>query len=542
MTNFPLAVVLQGVDRLTPVLVKGAQGLGGFAQRASKLGTTLTTAVTLPVLGVAAAVAHTGLEWDRGWREIGATLDLSAEQLEQLRAVARATSDDLGGPSGALAVMHGLVNEGADFNAVLTETPAALNLVKILGGDAAAAMDLLDSSMGATGATADQTARFVDVLVNAAGGSPKKIREMGEALKVAGGIAEPMGVRFEELAAVLGQLDRRGVDGKKTGLALYTLLQRLEQPGKNAIAVFERLGIERREVFDDDGKIRDLIGFLETLQARGATARDFLTVFGARAGPSLARLLGEGIDGMRSYRDELDRTGLAEQRAAAMTLGAAGGYEKFTSGLKTLAIAIGESGMLDWLAQATTKTANWLRTVSETNPELLRLGTALVGVAAAAGPVLKVLSGGLSLIEKLLSGASKLSGAVGGLLGLSRATVGGAAALAMIPAQPENYVSENARLDHVFKRTEELSRLMGVDQYEGSRWWEESGAFLTRRLPELEAMWAKFPGNPANLQPAQTPETNINVRFENAPPGTRARVDGANSADVQLNVGYSLGN
>src|SRR5690606_28581143 len=71
--------------------------------------------------------------------------------------------------------------------------------------------------------------------------------------------------------------------------------------------------------------------------------------------------------------------------------GFAGGMKALTSALEGLVLAIADSGLLEWATQLAERLTGFVQRLSETNPEMLRLGVIIAGVAAIIGPLLIVL-------------------------------------------------------------------------------------------------------------------------------------------------------
>jgi len=83
------------------------------------------------------------------------------------------------------------------------------------------------------------------------------------------------------------------------------------------------------------------------------------------------------------------------QEAAVLSDSDAAGLQKWNDAtrqlgeaVKAVTIAIATSGLLDWMTEAAQAVTAWVQWLSQTNPEILKWGTVVAGLAAAIGPVL----------------------------------------------------------------------------------------------------------------------------------------------------------
>lgn len=97
------------------------------------------------------------------------------------------------------------------------------------------------------------------------------------------------------------------------------------------------------------------------------------------------------------------------QEAAVLSDSDAAGLQKWNDAtrqleeaIKAVTIAIATSGLLDWMTEAAQAVTAWVQWLSQTNPEILKWGTVVAGLAAAIGPVLislGLLASGLAAVS-----------------------------------------------------------------------------------------------------------------------------------------------
>lgn len=114
----------------------------------------------------------------------------------------------------------------------------------------------------------------------------------------------------------------------------------------------------------------DMTFYMEAI-ASDATALIPLLQNGGKA----FRELGEGA----TVLSDQDAAGLKAYNDSMRALGEA---------VKSVAIALANTGIIDTITQIVLKVTDWIKVLADTNPELLKWGTIIAGVAAALGPAL----------------------------------------------------------------------------------------------------------------------------------------------------------
>src|SRR5690606_1939174 len=108
-------------------------------------------------------------------------------------------------------------------------------------------------------------------------------------------------------------------------------------------------------------------------------------------GPKMQALLGRGSEGLKELIADLESSeGAAQEMADIRMEGFNGSVKGLQSAFEGLMIAIGESGLLEFATDLVTKITGWTQSLSESNPEMLKMGTIAAAVVAAIGPLLIV--------------------------------------------------------------------------------------------------------------------------------------------------------
>ncbi|MGW7296079.1 phage tail tape measure protein [Streptomyces xiamenensis] len=411
-----------------------SDGIAGGMQSAgssiTNVGTTLTAGLTAPVAGLGAMVLRTAGDFEAGMNGVRAVTGATGQDFEDLRSLAK----DMGATTAfsateAAAAMEFLGMAGFKTSDILSALPDVLNLAAAGNTDLATTADIASNIMSGFGIEASETARVADVLARTMTSTNVDLTMLGESMKYAAPLARAAGWSFEETAAAVGFLGNAGIQGSMAGTGLNSILATLADTSSTGGRRLAEFGVAAQ---DSTGQVRPLTDILTDLADQGAGVADVISIFGLEAGPKLQALLGQGSDGIRDLIADLeDSEGAAKEMADVRMEGFAGSVKELRSAFEGLLITIGEAGLLEWATQAAKRLTGFVQSLNETNPELLRWGTAIGLAVAAAGPLLiivgQITSGAGSLIG-VIKGAGAAMGLLTGPVGLVAVAVAGIAA------------------------------------------------------------------------------------------------------------------
>lgn len=299
-------------------------------------------------------------------KELGATTQFSASQ--------------------AADAMTFLAMAGFKADEIVGAMPGTLQLAAAAQLDMADAADIVSNVLAGYGMEVEELSRVNDVLVKTFTSANTDLRQLGEAMKYAGPIATAAGVQFEEAAAAIGMLGNAGIQGSMAGTSLRGAISRILAPTKSMTDAMNAAGLS---FTDAQGRILPLADIIEQLEPHADDAGLMMELFGQRAGPAMAALVSQGSDGLRELTEELRNSGgTAEEIAASQMKGFNGAILELKSAFEALQIAIAESGLLEWATEMVKRLTGFISRLSQTNPELLKMGVIAAGVAAALGPLL----------------------------------------------------------------------------------------------------------------------------------------------------------
>jgi len=112
-----------------------------------------------------------------------------------------------------------------------------------------------------------------------------------------------------------------------------------------------------------------------------------------------------------------------------MNRGATGSLKQLQSAWEELSIAIADSGLLDFFTRMVQKVTAWTRSLSETNPKMLKIAAVVALVAAALGPLLIVFGSIVTFAPIVVTAFSAIGAGITALFGPIGLVIGGIALL-----------------------------------------------------------------------------------------------------------------
>ena len=262
-----------------------------------------------------------------------------------------------------------------------------------------------------------ELAHVKDVLVKAFSSANTDLSQLGEAMKYAGPVASAAGIQFEEAAAALSMMGNAGIQGSMAGTSLRGAITRILDPTKKVRAAMAETGLE---FTDAQGRLIPFVEIVRQLEDHADDAGLFMALFGQRAGPAMAALAGQGADALADLTTELEGSGgTAEQIAAVQMEGFNGAVRELKSAVEGMMIAIGESGLLEFMTDLAREATAFVREISAASPELLKWGSVVAGALIVLGPFIWMMGKAVTVFGNLVPLVSALATGIGNLSALA---------------------------------------------------------------------------------------------------------------------------
>lgn len=385
------------------------------------LGKGISTAVTLPLMGFAAASVKIGNEFQAQMSRVQAIAGATGEELAKMKTQAI----DLGAKTAfsakeAAQGMENLASAGFQVNEIMDAMPGVLDLAAVSGGDVAASSEAMASSLRAFGLEAGQAGHVADVFARAAADTNAETSDMAEAMKYVAPVAHSMGLSLEETAASIGIMADAGIKGSQAGTTLRGALSRIAKPTKAMVKSMQELGVSFYDANGNMVPLREQIAQLKTATA-GLTQeernRHLVTLYGQNSLSGMLALLDAGPDKLDKMTDALKNSdGAAREMAETMQDNLASKIEQMGGAFESVAIIVQQI-----LEPALAKIVGAITRVLEAFVNMSPIGQKMVvifaGMVAALGPLLLIAGMVMTTIVKLRIAIQFLGPAFMGTMG-----------------------------------------------------------------------------------------------------------------------------
>lgn len=434
-----LATEINIFSRMGSAMTSFGDKLTTLGSGAVNLGSTLTGAITTPLVGIGVAAMTTFGNFEQQMNRVKAISGATGGQFDQLkqRAVELGASSVFSASEVAQA-MENMASAGMNVNDIYSASAGVMDLAAVSGRDMGLAAEAVASAMNQFGIAGENATHVADVYAKAAADTNAETVDMAEAMKYAGPVMSSLNSSFEETAAAIGIMSNAGIKGSQAGTTLRTAMQRLAAPTDVASKLMQSLGIS---AYNSEGQMKPISELLPHLQERLSGLSEeqrnnaLNTLFGKESLSGMLALLdsaGPEFDGVVSGLQ--NSNGAAKEMADTMNSGLSGSIENLKGKLETAAITVSErfAPYIEKLADKVGELTEWFTNLSEEQQDqIIKWGL----VAAAAGPALVVfgkIAGTLGTTFKALgtvsSGIGKVVGKVAPLItnfaGMETAAVG----------------------------------------------------------------------------------------------------------------------
>ena len=366
-----------------------------FGNGLKSIGSTLSTAVTVPIVGIGTAAVATAANFEKSMDNVAALSGATGKDLEDLTNLAKQMGETTQfSASEAADALGYMALAGWKTDESMKGLPGVLDLAAASGMGLAEASDMVTDYLSAFGEEADQAGRMADVLAKAQASSNTTAQGLGEAFKNCAVNANAFGLDIEQTTAVLGKLADQGLKGSEAGTALNAVFRDMSSKmkdgaieiGKTSVKITDANGNFRSmaDIVKDVSKATDGLSESEKMVALQST-------FTADSIKAMGILMNTGGDSIEEFTNSLyGAKGAASDMASAMNDNLSGQITLLKSALEGAAISIGEAllPMIKGLVSGINELVNWFNSL---NPGIQQTIIIIAGIAAAIGPVLMII-------------------------------------------------------------------------------------------------------------------------------------------------------
>lgn len=276
---------------------------------------------------------QSGIALNTSMTDLQAVTGVTGEGLKQIESYARDTAKAFGIDAAGAVESYKLIL--GQLSPELSKSPVALKamgdhvatLSKLMGGDATAAAETLNTAMNQYGVdlsdpikASEEMARMMNVMAAAGQEGSAELPQIKEALEQAGMAAKGAGVSFEEANAAIQVLDKAGKKGSEGGIALRNVIATLSQGRflpKDVQKELRAAGINVTDLADRGKSLKERLELLRPVMNDAAL---FAKLFGKENTNAAMALVG-GTEEVGRYTEAIQGTQSANDQAAVIMEG-----------------------------------------------------------------------------------------------------------------------------------------------------------------------------------------------------------------------------
>lgn len=391
------------------------QSMGTFASMSASLkatgarmtatGRTLSTRVTLPLVGLGYVATRAASDYGSAMTQVQAASGASGKQMDLLKRQAMGMAEGFGvSATDAAMAIEDLVKAGLTPAQVaaggLEQAMTLAATGELAAGDAST---ILANSLAAYHIKATDAVTITDSLVAAANATTASVSSLAQGLGNVGPVAASAGMSIADTAAALGALDQQGIKAAEGGTALKTFLLRLVPQTDAAATAMSDLGVK---FTDAKGNIKPMTQVVGQLQkgteglTKAQQQQALTTIFGTRGILAANALMNTGKKKLEEYEAATKKQGDAQKLLNKQRETEKFQLEQAKAAMQNAAITLGGAlaPAITAVAGVVADLAKWFSNLSPKTQDLIvKAGL----IAAALGPVISIIGAlvtGLGLV------------------------------------------------------------------------------------------------------------------------------------------------
>ena len=387
-----------------------------LGQKVTAVGQQMTTALTLPIVAVAASGVKKFAEFDKTMTLVNQTMGNSAEEAELLRAAidSAAAQSTFSMAEAAQAVLN-FARAGLNAQQAAQTLAPAMNLAAGAGGDLDTVSAGLVATINGFGDSFANATTYADIFAAACNNSALDVNSLSEAMSVAAPVFRTAGYSVNDAALYMGVMANNGIDASTAANALKTGIARLAAPTSEASEMMNKLGLE---IFNADGSMKDSLTVQRMLHESFAKLSEeeqiaaASAIFGKNQMSNWLALINAAPADVNRLSEALGNcAGTTNAMAEAMMSGFGGSLEQLKSSLDVLMTRVGEI-VAQILVPVIAKIQELINKFLGLDEGTQKMIVTIALIVAAAGPLLIIIGKVLSAVGTILTFVPRVVSAI----------------------------------------------------------------------------------------------------------------------------------
>ncbi len=414
--------------KLGKELEAAGQKMQAVGQKMESAGKELSTKVTMPLVGLGAAAAKIGSDFEAGMSEVQAISGATGADLERLEEKAKemGATTKFSAAQSAEALKY-MAMAGWDTGQMLDGLDGVMMLAAASGENLGTVSDIVTDALTAFGMKASEAGEFADLLASTSSSANTNVSMLGESFKYVAPLFGSLGYSAEDAALALGLMANAGIKGSESGTALRGAIANLANPTAGMAKAINELGLTITDASGEMLPFKDVMDQLRTAFA-GLTeeqkAQYAAAIFGKEAMSGMLAIINAGEQDYQKLTQATRKyNGVAKEMAETMEANLQGQLTKLRSALEGVGIQIFEillphlNKLVERLQSLTDKFANLNPATQETIVKIAVLAAALGPLLIISGKLIGGVGAIIALFGKLSLSAAAATTATGTIAG-----------------------------------------------------------------------------------------------------------------------------
>lgn len=394
-----------------------AQSWDKTAQKSGKsimgVGKSMSKYITLPIVAAGAVAIKFATDFDTSLNHIQALVGANTKQMNLYRKSILDLAPAVGvGPKELADALYFITSSGFKGAAALKVLKASAQAAAAGLGDTRTVANLVTSAVTAYGEANLSAARATDVLTATVREGKGDPAELANALGENIGVAQKLGISFNEVGAAMSALSLITPDVAQDGTQLSGVMSKLLAPAKQSEEAFQKLGLSVSDLhaeIKEKGLLGTLLDLKERMKGTGVTAHDLFPEIRSLRG--FFNLTGKAADKNVGIFKRLN----AATGDTAKALKAAGGTESFKfkqalAELEVAAINVGEA-LIPIAVQIADGVKSMAEAFNNLSPAAQKTVLVIAGILAVIGPLVFAIGAVVTVVGFLAEGFIALAAA-----------------------------------------------------------------------------------------------------------------------------------
>lgn len=375
-------------------------------------GSTMNKYCTLPIANIGTASVGSAMEAEQSFAKVNSILKLNKEHVGGAKSEWDVFSDSMKKGANEIGLGYSeYANACYDAISVGVKQADVTNFMattnKLAKGgltDLTTATGLLTTAQNTYGLSQKDLTHVSDVLITTQNLGKVTVAELASCMSSVIPTAKNLGVNVDQLGACYTIMTAQGIKSAEATTYVSSMFNELGKSGtKVDTALKEISGKSFKELMENGHSTGDVLQMLsDYADQSGISLTDLFE--SSEAGEAALALLKDGGNGFNKVLKEMgNSTGATDKAFNEMNETT---KEQLTQSLNKLKNAVSDLGvallpLVDAIAKGISKFAEWIKKMNETHPKLVEIGTKILLVVAAIGPLLLFVGNAILLFMKL---------------------------------------------------------------------------------------------------------------------------------------------